>query len=383
MRQRCGLPPPPSSRKRNKRAAAVGGAKDETWLEKIADILKALLKSAATDPDFWLGVGVGVGSEVALDTVKALCKRIVEKLSVYATGEMLRIGSAVGSKILAGALRGIAVRMVTSVVIRVGSKLAIMLAKITAAAASVIGWLLVGAMLLDLLFTFWDPYGYNNLFPPEMPKVLNDNGQLAFRKALESATCNYEFESFVGLVLTQDEILALQIESFTDRLTYLDSLVVNSEGSRIDKGEEISMGDDQRTSDMEAARNRAMTDRVRRFDPESYAAYNRDFFARTRVNEWSNWAAGACCVVALGLGLLGLYLLAVFFLLLTLLILTAARLELQGDLAVETIRELKFAKVDADTALTGKTSSSSSEWRSVSDESRRIFSGVAGMASIF
>lgn len=314
----------------------------KNWVDRMNEILVGMLEAITTDPNFWASVGIGLAVDRVLDLVKSLCKKIIEKMASFTGKAILNMSERIGAKVLGSALKGLAVRMVTSVVIRLGSKIAIMLAKIASAAASIIGWLLVATMLLDILFTFWDPYGYNNLFPPEIPSDVMRNGEKAFRKALESATCNYEFEHFVALILTDDEMMAIQLESLLDRLVYLDALVVNSEGARIDKGNlvDTSAGGDAR---MQQAQNEAMAQRVR-FDTQAYETYNETFLYRVETNRLGNYAALGGFMVSGTFLLLGLPILAIFFLFVAILVLYFTKYSLQDDRFVDVMKNIYFGK---------------------------------------
>lgn len=332
-----------------------------SWMEELKKILIAMLESATTDPNFWVTVGIGVVTDKTIDFIKSLCTRIIEKMSQYITKEMIDLSGSIGVKVLSSCLRGMSVKLLTGMVVRIGSKLAIMLAKVAAAAASVIGWILVGTMLLDILFTFWDPYGYNNLFPPKMPKVLMDNGELSFRKALESATCNYEFESFAGTILSHDELMIIQIQSFSDRLIYLDSLTVNSEGSRIDKGDLMRLNGGTAT-DAEIACHMAMAKRVR-FDPNTYRVYNQDFLDRVTIHRRITRVSAIALVSGIAMCLLDFNILGAFIILLALIILSINRYMLQDDKILDAVRHLRFAKLNDDTSLSHITSNNISQHR--------------------
>lgn len=331
----------PTPRQRVKRDLAsdgtVSGEGREEWVARMRDVMLGLLEQAFTDPSFWVQTGVGVASQAALDTLRSLCKRIVEALSLSLVKRVPQTVTAVGANVLKTGLKSACRTLVTGAVARVASNTAIAVAKVTAAAASVVGWLTMAANLLDVLFTFWDPYGYNSMFPPSLPHDLMVNGERALRIAAGSATLDYEFDNLAALLLSEEELLSVHVESLRDRIVYLDALTVNSEGARIDKGPTIDFGG-ERASLIEEAHAQTMVERVR-FDPKAYAEYNVDFLARVRINEYAGHGAlTAMCAAGL-CAAFGLYLLASLFLLMTLVAFAIARLQLYDDTVLDCLKQ--------------------------------------------
>lgn len=317
-------------RRRAKRDVADGDRIDgEDWTARMRDVMLGLLEQAFTDRSFWIQTGAGVLSQAALDGLRAMCKRIVESLSLSLVKRVPQTVTAVGANVLKASLKSACRTLVAGTVARVASKTAVAVARVTAAAVSVAGWLTMAANLLDVLFTFWDPYGYNNMFPPSLPHDLMVNGERALRSAAGSATLDYEFDNLAALLLSEEEILSVHVESLRDRIVYLDALAVNSDGGRIDKGSSIDFGG-ARASLIEEAHAQTMVERVR-FDPDAYAEYNGDFLARVRINEYADYGAlTAMCAAGLSTAF-GFYLLAALCLLLALVTFAVARLQLCDD----------------------------------------------------
>jgi hypothetical protein len=304
--------------------------KDQEWYDTVKDIFVGLLEGIATDPEFWTSVGVGIVTETMLSQIKSLGTKIVERLAgKLNTNLVSSLGKTVASNVLKGALRGVSSRMVVSFAVRIGAKVAIALAKFAAAAASVVGWILAVVMVLDILFTFWDPYGYKNMFPPEMPATVMASGERAYRVALESATANYEFDQLVALLLNEDEMLEIHTAALIDTVRYLDSLVVNAEGTRIDKGDDLLLLGASST-DFNNAKNEALARRIR-FNSNVLTQYNKEFIERTRANKkfvnYGIWAG----IGLLSVGFLGSSLLLVLSTLLILVLAAIARYSLQSE----------------------------------------------------
>lgn len=327
-----------------------GDKPNKEWYEKIDEMFISLLEMF-TEEDVWLQFGIDHVTSVALSKIKSLCVKTVEKLSGYLAKGLFDVAGAIGQKVLVSGIKSVTMKIVTSMALRIGAKAAIMLAKLVGAVASIIGWILVGTMILDLMFSFWDPFGYNNLFPPEMPKTVSDQGELALRQALEAATADFTFDHFAAKILNEEEMIDLQLESLVDRLVYLDALVVNSEGSRIDKGDEFDISRGTQ-NDMDYAKQSGLAKRVR-FDEKTYKTFNRKFMLRTEVNRYLNYATTTSLLASVAFYAVSMPIVCIFFLICALIIMAFARLELQDDLLVELLAKYKFVHSNDSNDYTG------------------------------
>lgn len=258
----------------------------KNWLEKMRDILVTLLEGFVTDDNFWIQMGIDMAISKAVEKLKSIAVKVFEKVAASLGKSALRLSGSLGTRVLAAGFKSLFIRSVGVLVLRVGAQLAIMLAKLLTAVSSVVGWLLVGVMIFDIGFALWDPFGYKHLFPANMPSDLMYNGETSLRQLFKSSEANYEFDQLANLLLTQDEVLEIQVESLVDRLIYLDALVVNSEGTRIEKGPLIDPSKGTGAQLIEAE-TQANTERVR-FDAQTYAAYNRRFNLRIELTNRAN-----------------------------------------------------------------------------------------------
>lgn len=299
-------------------------------LEMLLKIYKGLLST-----DFLKQAAIDIVASKLLDKLKKQSLKLVEKLLKFLSSNLGKFVLSISEKVFLFGLRNTITHMVVSMAFRLVAKVAIALAKILAAAASVIGWILIGTMLLDLMFSLWDPFGYQNLFPPNAPHVIMQNGELAFRSALSTAECNYEFENLASTILTDDEILEIQIESFLDTIIYLDALVINSEGSRIDKGDEFPVNQ-LNSNDILDTSTRAHAKQFR-MDNDTYDTYNHAFLNRVKLNNYLNKFSLFMIGLSGSFYLLQLPLLCIFCIIIAVILLAISRLELQDSLLVDLI----------------------------------------------
>ena len=219
---------------------------------------------------------------LAKAALKKLITKLAEKLGPKLAKILTKVSGKIGFRVIQTALQNVAAKVVASSLFRIASQITLFLGRMLAAAASIVGWLLFAAFIFDLMFTFWDPFGYNNLFPPKMPGDTMYNGELSLRQAFSQATADYEWEQFVRLLLSEDTVFLIGLESMTDQILYLDLLTVNSEGSVIDKGEQVSFqGVDP--AKLEESNN-AERAKQYHFNSEKFQIYNSYYYRRARVN---------------------------------------------------------------------------------------------------
>ncbi|ABO45378.1 envelope protein P74 [Gryllus bimaculatus nudivirus] len=314
---------------------------DDNKINMYTNIVDAIVQNIIINKEFWASVGVNIATEAALSGIKKMCTKIIEKVGLITGEKIITLGGSIGIKVVSEAVKSFAFKLIVNQIISIASKLTIMIAKFTTATASVIGWILVGTMILDLIFAFWDPYGYNNLFPPTLPRDLMYASEQALRRATEQPSVTFEFQQLVKLLLTEDEILEIEIAGLTDTITYLDALVVNSEGAVIDKGDYVNLNGTK--TEIIVASNISLAKRVR-FNEKDFNEYNKNFLFRVQINKYLNYL-NTFLLICSGITLLfGLYILALFLMFCTLLGYSFTRLELSDDNVLNAVNTLSFGK---------------------------------------
>lgn len=315
--------------------------KDIHWTEKMADIIGGLVKMV-TESKFWIDMAVTKGSAMMTKYLKKFAIKMIDKIAVRLSDGLLRLIGSVGQRVLLVGIKGLIARLMTHLAFSIVSKVAVILAKMLASAASVIGLVLWGMFIFDLLFTIWDPYGYNNMFPPEMPKEMMENGELALRSEMQVISPTYQFDHLVDLLISQEEKADIMIESLEDRMIYIDSLTVNSEGSTIEKGKEFDVSRGSR-DEMDFVQAAAMAKR-HKFTPETFQEYNGKFMTRVKLNKYMNYA-GAIAILTSGIfiTILNLPIICMVLLIVGVIILALGRLELHDDVLVDLLDKYENA----------------------------------------
>lgn len=208
----------------------------------MKEMILGILNAVFTE-EFWEIVALNVGAAVALNYVKKLALSFAEKFtSEFLANTLVRFASKLGSKVLEAGMKSLVREGIVKISLKIVSKLAQALASLIASTATIILSILEIAQWIDLIFLFWDPLGYSNVFPGSIAGDAASAGLVALKRAAGSAKVNLDFDNLVYKLLTQTEIQEIYLSSLNDTVFYLNNLIVNSEGSVIYKGEAINYG---------------------------------------------------------------------------------------------------------------------------------------------
>ncbi|CAD6207868.1 GSCOCT00010257001.2-RA-CDS [Cotesia congregata] len=188
-----------------------------------------------THQEFWRDLALGLGYDGALYLVRSLLKKLAEKLTEkFAT-------KLIGKKIFKMALEQGMSRVAKAIVIKIASKAAIALLKLTASALNVVGVLLNVLMAFELLLSLVDPLKLNNKYPDDF---LDDHmfaAEQRIRQETGLVRPVVTFDFLANYLLSQKEFSVFQVNSIIYEAEYFLHLRVNSQGSVIDRGEKIDL----------------------------------------------------------------------------------------------------------------------------------------------
>lgn len=236
------------------------------------------------NPDTLTSMGISTLAEQTIAQLRRIGLQSIERLVAFlAQSGALKITGSIGSHTLMMSVRSLS-KTIISMGLKMAARGALMLAKLLVAATSVVGWILVCTMLLDLLFQWWDPLGYKNQLPPELPRDMMESGEQVLRHELGLLNPDYEFEHLMGVVLGPDAVMKIHLESLYDRLVYLEYLgPVNSEGSLIDRGVEVTVPTEMTPLDLALIQGVGIAQGVK-FDAGVFADDEWRFRQRVRLN---------------------------------------------------------------------------------------------------
>lgn len=304
----------PNTRRFSKRPATRSAVvKDGTSWESVLEMLEnmgvGLLEGILTDPQMQIIIFGSILTEVMRQQIKKLGNKLIDVFAKKMLAMAGKISAGVAKNVLGMTIKSSLGRAISSVMFKAASKLFLGLGKLLVGAASVIGWILCVGMVVNLILEFWDPMGFQNKFPPQYISSIATQSRVALRKDLNIPTDVIDMDFVFGMLLPEDVYQNLQYTRFLHLLEYFDALVVNSEGSMIDKGDDILINGDN----ADAAVDQAIAKRFK-ITPEVYSEYNKKFNNRLNFNRIGNTIS--LSILAIGGTLLLLKLFMVAFLVL-------------------------------------------------------------------
>ena len=228
---------------------------DEFFVSSI-DKVMAILEFIFTDPEFIASIGVDIVVDMLLSGIRKITKAAMRQATPVVNALLRRVlTTPLPSRVFAVAFRATMTRMVAQVAIKVASQFLLALGRIVVLASSVVGIILIIISVFDIVLSFWDPLGFNNKYPPGFLDDLMRNSDLALRQQFGMSIPQITFDGLSALLLTEEEIITINLQSFEWMFEYFNALEINSEGSRINRGRDISLGNDlERTYDHAMAR---------------------------------------------------------------------------------------------------------------------------------
>ncbi|QLI62432.1 P74 [Dikerogammarus haemobaphes nudivirus] len=282
------------------------------FFEELGNIIGGILASMGT-PEFWVDVGIGELSEAFIKQIKKVALKLADELIPKLTTIILKTTTEIFSNVFMKSLLGTISQCATKIFIKSVSKIMIQLAKLMAEIASVVGIILAILTIMDIILTIWDPLNFNSKFDEEVIASVCQNSDEALRMDLEVAVPEVNFDLFTNIVLSPDDILNVCVTSFTDIYLYLDSLTINSEGSRIVKGFELDVSD----LDPEGVLNQGVV-ASKKIKPSDLYLFEKDHALRMRFFKNSKKPIYLFFGISAVLLILEYYLFALLFFLLTL-----------------------------------------------------------------
>ncbi|QAT90417.1 P74 [Spodoptera exempta nucleopolyhedrovirus] len=206
--------------------------------------LEYIISQFLEDNALIIGIATSIGFDLLMDGIKALLKKINTTLIPLLKKTLINTSARVTVRILGETYKAVMVQSLNRIAVKTLTAIAKALTRIAIKAASVVGIILIVFSIGDLILGFWDPFGYNNMFPARYPKDLSDAFIAAYFQSINDGSSDLiEFipEYFSELVDADDDDV-ITIDSISDSLEYVASLTVNSNGQllELDDGEQIT-----------------------------------------------------------------------------------------------------------------------------------------------
>lgn len=314
----------------------------EDYGKKFLEIIYNLIKETLTE-DGLRQIAISTAFEMLLKKLRSRILKLIQRLSGYLLKIPPVLLSTFGKNVLKTAFKTIVATTVKRFIVKGISKFAIALLKILASAISIVLWITLIFSFLDILLMFWDPFGYNNMFPPSVGEDIDRTGEKNLRSTLNVITPEISFDYLISRLMNEDDLLEISIRSLDDRLLYLDSLVVNSEGARIDKGSKFNInglptniknavGDD--SEKIACAQQYQIT-------AEQFTKYNKQFFQRLNLNNTLSWIVGVSTIALFASALFELYIIVFILLCVIMIVVATMNYSILDNISLDAYLKLK------------------------------------------
>ncbi len=212
---------------------------EKEWYLKFGDKLIHVLQSLLS-PDFLEIYAANKALHFVTTSLNTALNMIMNKFVPMLITRLAIGAEMVMSALVEKSLEAVLVHTTMNVVINLTSKVIVSICTMLTELASFFGSVLIIVNVLDLLLSFWDPLNFNEMFNAEFLKMITFESEMGQRIGMGMSKPVVSFELLCALLLSVDERMELAVEVFADIYDYLDSLTVNSEGGRIDKGDVIN-----------------------------------------------------------------------------------------------------------------------------------------------
>lgn len=334
---------------KNQETKSEKTTKKEKAIDVIKKVLTGILQTVTTDPNFYYDLNIAVTFDAGLIAFRKVALKLVASLSSQSGKALIKIVGSVGANVLSNALKDTMARSVATNLTSLAFKAIALTAKLAATAATIVGIILIIVAVMDIVLSIWDPYGYNSMLPANYPKDMFYFGQVSLRQQL-GTTADVTFELIVLKLLTKDELGQIELNTIIDKVIYLDALVVNSEGTRIDKGEPVNIvwtDEDELNKDqkLQEAYRESQTNGIR-WNAVTFEQYNRKFTKRTEAVKYLNYGATVGLILSAIFYFSSLPLIAIVCLLIAIVIFAASSFSIDNDLMTDFINKYSYSNSD-------------------------------------
>jgi hypothetical protein len=323
--------------------------KKEKAIDVTKKVLVGILQTITTDPNFYYDLNIALTFDAGLLAFRKVALKLVASLSSQSGKALIKIVGSVGTNVLSNALKDTMARSVATNLTSLAFKAIALTAKLASMAATVVGIILIIVAVMDIVLSAWDPYGYNSMLPANYPKDMFYFGQVSLRQQL-GTTADVTFELIALKLLTKDELGQLELNTIIDKVIYLDALVVNAEGTRIDKGEPVNVvwtDEDELSKDQklqEAYREAQITGT--QWNAITFEQYNRKFTKRTEAVKYLNYGATVGLILSAVFYFSRLPLIAIVCLLIAIILFTVSLFSIDNDLLTNFIDKYSYSNSD-------------------------------------
>jgi len=194
--------------------------------------LDDILAQFIDDHNFLFDIFVNLGFDYLLSNFEALLRQLNTTLIPRLKTMLLNTSIKVGKRFLSSVWKGNVISMLNYVAMKTVTAMAKALVRMALLASSIVGIVLIVFGIIDLVFMFWDPFGYNNMFPREFPVDMADTFLSAFYDSMGEGRDLIEFMPvFFTDILNEHDYYEMVVLAFV--WEYFALLRVNSDGQEL------------------------------------------------------------------------------------------------------------------------------------------------------
>ncbi len=203
------------------------------WMsERFVMVLQSLFST-----EFLEMLAVNKAYELLVQSLKTSLNMVMNKFLPFLIGRMQLYTQMLLTNVVAKSIEALLVRTTMTLAMNMITKTVTFLVTFLTELASFVGVILAIVNIMDLLFSLFDPFGFNQAFSAEFLNVLTFQSELAQRRSMGVARPTITFDLLAGMMISNEEKIKLDADTLLDLYEYMDALTVNSEGARIDKGD--------------------------------------------------------------------------------------------------------------------------------------------------
>lgn len=256
-----------------------------------------------------------VGKKILIDSLPKLMAKLSSRSTV------------VLDRVMVSSVSTITKMVVRNVGLKIAGALCKFLATTLTAMSTGIGTVLLILQIWDVILLFWDPLGLNNKYSEDTLETMYENSKFELRSQLNTTTPELTFDALSIFLLGEEALQDVDLEMHKYALQYLNSLDVNSDGQRIDKGSPVDLS---RSDIVRNTVDRAIVN-LHLFTSSDFNLYEQNHLERRRFGERLGFVLNISLVVGVVFAIFKLYLLSVLALTLSVLMVTLSYLNLQFD----------------------------------------------------
>ncbi|AAR28788.1 p74 [Leucania separata nucleopolyhedrovirus] len=194
--------------------------------------LDDILAQFIQDHNFLFDIFVNLGFDYLQNNFDNLLKQLNTTLLPRLKTMLLNTSIKVGKRFLTSVWKGNVVSMLNYVAMKTVTAMAKALVRMAMLASSIVGIVLIVFSIIDFVFMFWDPFGYNNMFPPEFPVDMADTFLSSFYDSMGEGRDLIEFlPVFFTDILDEHDFFEMISAAFV--WEYTNYLTINSDGQEL------------------------------------------------------------------------------------------------------------------------------------------------------